>query len=321
MKRRYRVLGFAATLVVTALFVLYAARALRGQDLSVYGTPRALLGIVLASLCWCASAPLMAWAWREMLNGLGLQRTMRELTAILGITQFAKYVPGNVAQYLGRGGMCLVRGIPARAIAATVLLETLLLVAAAGMVGVGTGIWSGVGLQTVRHHGSQLVLVAILVGLTAFALLLFRQFAPRLLEHLAPRHAHVLEGDLFPPQRKLVHAFILYCGLYVAVGVGLVALAHLLLPDYRHDNWLLIAAFSLAWVVGFITPGAPAGLGIREGLLLLMLAPIYATAPAGVLVIALRIATTLGDVLLFGAGWLLLPRVAKPTHARISADR
>jgi len=321
MKRRYRVLGLAATLLVTALFVLYAARALRGQDLSVYETPRALSGIVLASLCWCATAPMMALAWRGMLNGLGVLRTTRELIAILGITQFAKYVPGNVAQYMGRVGMCLARGIPARAIAATTVLETLLLIAAAGVVGVGTGIWSGIGLQMVRHHVSRLFLVAILVGLVASGLVVFRGLAPRLAKRFSPGHAHLLEGDLFPPQRKMVHAFILYCGLYLAVGIGLVVLAHLLLPNYRHDDWLLIAAFSLAWVVGFVTPGAPAGLGIREGLLLLMLAPMYSAAPAGVLVIALRIATTLGDALLFGAGWLLLPRVVKPTRAKISADR
>ena len=34
---------------------------------------------------------------------------------------------------------------------------------------------------------------------------------------------------------------------------------------------LSIFAFSLSWVVGFITPGAPAGLGIREATLILFL--------------------------------------------------
>jgi uncharacterized membrane protein YbhN (UPF0104 family) len=61
-------------------------------------------------------------------------------------------------------------------------------------------------------------------------------------------------------------------------------------------------------VVGFVTPGAPGGLGVREGLMLLMLAPVYSTASAGILVIALRIATTLGDVLILIMGMLLLPR-------------
>jgi hypothetical protein len=41
--------------------------------------------------------------------------------------------------------------------------------------------------------------------------------------------------------------------------------------------------------------------------MLLMLAPVYSAAIASVLVIALRIATTLGDVLILTAGFLVLP--------------
>jgi hypothetical protein len=47
---------------------------------------------------------------------------------------------------------------------------------------------------------------------------------------------------------------------------------------------------------------------VREGLLLLMLGPVYGAALAGVLIIALRIATVFGDFLCALAGWLLLPR-------------
>jgi len=61
-------------------------------------------------------------------------------------------------------------------------------------------------------------------------------------------------------------------------------------------------------VVGFVTPGAPGGLGVREGLMLLMLAPVYSTASSAILVIALRIATTLGDVLILMGGIVMLPR-------------
>jgi uncharacterized membrane protein YbhN (UPF0104 family) len=96
--------------------------------------------------------------------------------------------------------------------------------------------------------------------------------------------------------------------MYVCAGAGLVVLAHLLLPEAVHDNLLLVASFSLAWVVGFVTPGAPGGLGVREGLLLLMLAPVYSPASASVLVIALRIATTVGDSLSFASGFLILPK-------------
>lgn len=308
MKHVWRTLGSIAALIVTALFVWYVVRSLRGHDLSVYATPRAALGIVLAAILWSCGAPLLTLAWHGMLAGLGIQKARRELFGIVGITQFAKYVPGNVAQYIGRVGMSLHRGIPARPLAVTLILETLLVVAAAVVMGVGTGALSEVGLQAVRRHGAQLAVIAALVALAIIGLFVFRRIAPALLRRFAPRYAPALDGTLLPPQASLARAFVLYCGMYVAMGIGLILLAHFLLPDAPHDYWLLIAVFALAWVVGFVTPGAPGGLGVREGLMLLMLAPVYTAASASVLVIALRIATTLGDILILIAGFVSLPK-------------
>lgn len=308
MKRSYRALGLAAGLVVTVLFAVYVVRSLRGHDLSVYATPRAALGIVLAAVLWSCGAPLLALAWRGMLAGLGVHKRLRELFAIIGITQFAKYVPGNVAQYIGRVGMSLAHGIPARPLAVTLIVETLLVIAAAIVMGVGTGALSEVGLQAVRHHGAQLALIAAVVVLAIIGLFVFRRIAPALLRRFAPRYAPALDGTLLPPQASLAWALASYCAMYICMGIGLILLAHFLLPEAPHDHWLLIAVFALAWVVGFVTPGAPGGLGVREGLMLLMLAPVYATASAGILVIALRIATTLGDVIVLVAGVVVMPR-------------
>ena len=308
MKRVYRSLGMTAGLIVTVLFVWYVVRTLRGHDLSVYATPRAALGILLAAILWSCGAPLLALAWRGMLAGLGIRRSWRELFAIIGITQFAKYVPGNVAQYIGRVGMSLARGIPARPLAVTVILETLLVVAAAVVMGASTGALSEIGLQVVRRHGAQLALIVLLVLLAIAGLFVFRRVAPALLKRFAPEYAPSLDGALLPPQTCLARAFVLYCCMYAGMGIGLIVLAHFVLPDAPHDYWLLIAVFALAWVVGFTTPGAPGGLGVREGLMLLMLAPAFSAASASVLVIALRIATTLGDILILVAGFLLLPQ-------------
>jgi len=308
VKRVYRSLGLTAGLAVTALFVWYVIRTLRGHDLSIYATPRAAFGIVLAALLWSCGAPLLALAWRTMLRGLDVRRSWRELLAIVGITQFAKYVPGNVAQYIGRVGMSLARGIPARPLAVTLVLETLLVIAAAVVMGVGTGALSEVGLQAVRLHGAQLALIAALVALAIAGLFALRRIAPSLLKRFAPKYAPTLDGTLLPPQASLACAFALYCVMYAGMGIGLILLAHFLLPGAPDDDWLLIAVFALAWVVGFVTPGAPGGLGVREGLMLLMLAPVYTTTAASVLVIALRIETTLGAVISLIAGGILLPR-------------
>jgi hypothetical protein len=307
MRRAYRWLGLLGALLVTAWFVVYVVRSLRGHDFSAYATPRAAIGIALATLLWSCGAPLLALAWHGLLDGLHVNRTRRELFGIVGVTQFAKYVPGNVAQYIGRVGMSLGRGIPARPLAVTLILETLLVIAAAVVVGVGAGAMSDIGLQVLRLHGAQITLIAVLVVMAIIGLLAVRRFAPALLRRVAPRYAPALDGALLPPQGSLSRAFVLYCAIYLVSGSGMILLARLLVPGAPHDYWLLISVFALAWVVGFITPGAPGGLGVREALMVLMLAPAYTAASASVLVIALRIATTLGDALILVIGLLLLP--------------
>jgi hypothetical protein len=220
-----------------------------------------------------------------MLVGVGTKKHWRELYGIMGISQFAKYIPGHVAQYAGRVGMSLARGISARALAVTIILETLLMIIAAIAVGAGTGVLS-----------------------TIAGMFVFRRIAPSLLRRFAPKFAPALDGALLPSTICLVRAVVLYCVMYLMTGASSIVLASFLLPGAPHDYWLLIAALTLAWVVGFVAPGAPAGLGVREGLLLLMLAPAYTAASASILIIALRIVTTLGDVLILGSGLMLLPR-------------
>ncbi|MDQ2972836.1 MAG: hypothetical protein M3R20_07650, partial [Pseudomonadota bacterium] len=140
MKRRHHILGSIAGIAVTVIFLVYVARSLRGHDLTAYATPRAFAGIGLATLFYCLSLPLIAWAWRDLLRGLAVIKSGRELTAILAITQFAKYLPGNVGQYVGRTTMSLSRGIGLRAFGVTVVIEMISLMGAALLVGIGAGL-------------------------------------------------------------------------------------------------------------------------------------------------------------------------------------
>lgn len=125
--------------------------------------------------------------------------------------------------------------------------------------------------------------------------------------------ARALDGALLPPQTPLARAFMRYGLMYGLVSANLTVLARFLLPGVPHDFWLLVAAFALAWIVGFVTPDAPAGLGVREDSLLLMLASMYSTATVSILVIAMRITMALGDVLNLIVVFLLRPRTTKKT--------
>ena len=60
-----------------------------------------------------------------------------------------------------------------------------------------------------------------------------------------------------------------------------------------------IGVNSIAWVAGFITPGASGGIGIREIVIVALLTPYITQPKALVLAIILRLVTICGDLLSF----------------------
>ena len=54
-----------------------------------------------------------------------------------------------------------------------------------------------------------------------------------------------------------------------------------------------------AWLAGFIIPGAPGGIGVREAVLIFFVTPIIGEPQSIAVAIALRFVTLLGDVCFF----------------------
>jgi len=73
-----------------------------------------------------------------------------------------------------------------------------------------------------------------------------------------------------------------------------------------------IAVFSAAWIAGFLAPGAPAGLGIREAILLTGLGPTFGAQAAVEIAILFRALSVTADLVALCVGALLLRSTATP---------
>ena len=92
------------------------------------------------------------------------------------------------------------------------------------------------------------------------------------------------------------------------VGLALDLLAHNVFAANESQILLLTGAYAAAWVLGFIMPGAPGGLGVREAVLLAAFDPIYGSGVAVGLTLSPRLVTTLGDAALFLGGLAMRPQ-------------
>ena len=68
---------------------------------------------------------------------------------------------------------------------------------------------------------------------------------------------------------------------------------------------LLTGVFAVAWVAGYVTPGAPGGLGVREAILIAGLGPIYGPGTAAALALIVRVCSVVADGLGFLSGLVL----------------
>lgn len=319
MKRWFRHFGLLLGIVATIAFVFYAVHALKGQDLSQYVSMSAITGIAIAAFGYSLIIPMSALAWRRLLKDMGVFRAWTELSIIMAITQLAKYIPGNVGQHVGRAAMSMGRGIPLRPYSVSVVTEMVLAVLAAGVTGfAGCGL-AGMGSSVWQKHSTvAMPFIAILACGFILAVAMGRRLAPQLLRRLLPGARDGAAPVVLPGNGALALAFVTYVLNYAVFGTGIVIMVMLLLPG-REASWLLLTGcFALAWVIGFFAPGAPAGLGVREGLLLALLQFTYSQPDALLIVIALRLATTAGDVLCFviGAAALFISgRRTGPGHA------
>jgi uncharacterized membrane protein YbhN (UPF0104 family) len=120
-----------------------------------------------------------------------------------------------------------------------------------------------------------------------------------------------------PGPRATFGALAAYVFNYLIIGLGLWLLASAMgLPD-AFDYGLVTAVFALSWVLGFLAPGAPAGLGAREGIMLLLLNGSASGQSVVIFVLMARVVTMLGDALCFCVGSLAGSGVSN-THKGVS---
>jgi uncharacterized membrane protein YbhN (UPF0104 family) len=297
-----RVARVVGALVVAMSLLFIGAQLWSHRDwLADWRPDQATLLVVLAgTLFYGLGSLLLSAAWTRLLHWCG-EDEARFATChpVYGRTQIAKYLPGNVFQYLGRQVLGHRAGLSQLGMAAASVYEILAFLLAAGLLGaLGIGV---LGLAT----GDLLTPARLgLILLAAAGLLLGATLAAPRAARLAgidPRRA--ARGSLL---RDLLPAFAAYALFVIMMGLILSALVAVCAgaPSMR-ELGILVTGFAAAWVAGFVTPGAPGGLGVREAMMLLVLSPMIGDSLALVVALLFRIITVAGDLVFFvSAHWL-----------------
>jgi hypothetical protein len=140
-------------------------------------------------------------------------------------------------------------------------------------------------------------LLAIVIAGAALALAVavrpafFRRWARALLARRGLEFPSLLRG------RQLALVILVNTLAWLATGGAAYLLVRALVTHLNVSPVWLAAVYSFAWLLGFIVPLLPGGLGLRDGVLVALLATRIGAGPATAVALALRVAATFGELL------------------------
>ena len=201
-------------------------------------------------------------------------------------TEIAKYLPGNIFHFVGRQAIASKLGISQKTMGKVSLLFMSLLV------------------------------LSTLVAATFFAL--FATYIPFYLKALLFVGSVIALVSLkfVYPTFEFVKKLYLSLILTISIAWQGVILAWIVLYQIDEPSWslfsLVAGVYIISWLIGFVTPGASGGLGVREGAFVAIVHFLHLPVSLDITlfsIILVRVLNIFVDILMYFSTFLLTKRV------------
>ena len=279
-----------------------------GVDLALLSTvnpeawrPRPVLflsscALLAVGYLWSASL------WGRLVRDLGGPRLpVWTAVRVFMVANLGRYIPGKIWQIAGLAYLAKREGVQTSVATGAAILGQGIALLGAALVGFGA-------LFGANELWREVGLVGLLAGIGAVSTIIAAVVIPGLFRHVVAFWFRVTRTD--PPADGLgsgnagLRWLTLY-GMNWAIYAAAFWLLYLSFGEWR--TFLQVGpAFAAAYVAGYIAIFAPAGAGIREGVLVVLLQPIMAREAAVVLAVVARLWTTAVELIpaaLLAVGW------------------
>ena len=218
-----------------------------------------------------------------------------------------KYIPGNVFQYVGRNQLAADMDISHVDVACATVLDIFFCVLWTAVI---SAVLLGGRIAELFGRYGRGLLIAAVVGaavIAAAAVLCRLKFSERFMNYIS-RYSKAFEKAKRP--MLLRGAFYYFLQNAVSASMYFVCLLLIIPQAGAKELVMLTGAFMFAWIIGFVTPGAPGGIGIREGVMIFVCGGSYPDRIV-LFVLVMRIASVFADVAAFIIGRVYAKAVSK----------
>ena len=202
-------------------------------------------GISLLGYVWTG------YVWGYILKALGHPVPAGWAIRTFLQTNIAKYLPSNLLHLYGRTLAAKNIGVPTAAASLSVILDSLLVIASGWILG----------LLSVPKQG----VLAACLGLIAILVVIHPRILGFFTNKLKLPFKKRAEGEPIPVIKRYPLDLLLGEVIYVFLrGVAFVFTVWAITEVPFSQFPRLVSVYTIAWLMGYLTPGAPGGLGVYE---------------------------------------------------------
>ena len=242
--------------------------------------------------------------WFMLLRDFNVQLPIWKVQVIFLLSQFAKYLPGNIGHYVGRVYLSNKHCIPVSITINTMLMELIWLFFVGiclSLVAIFLIVDIGIISSYVHYSMTQLIVLGAILFITPWIIVAgFKKLEPFIRRFTSDK-----VRISYPKPKSIVILIFLYVICFFSIGIVLWLQAKFIYGDHAISVISITVLFAIAWTAGYITPGAPGGIGVREAVMVIVLSQITSPGIAIGLSITFRITTTASDLLAFLIGTLI----------------
>jgi glycosyltransferase 2 family protein len=291
-----RIAGIVVGIALFGTLIVYLWRAVGAGELALERASPGPIFVAVALLI--AAYAAQASAWHLLVRAVGGNQKATVDGGCWAVSLLGKYIPGKVFNAVGR--MMLYRGsLPGAAgVTAALVVEVLLTLTAAACVALVMLVQVGGVAPT-----SAVVAAAVMAGGGLVAT--FSTLFDRAAGWLSARVLRTPMPGTIAPMRRIA-PFALHVVSHLLMGAGLYALILGWHAAVSPPAAAIIGALCLSGIAGVAALFVPAGLGVREGVLVWMLVGFTTPAFAALIAVAARVWLTAGDAIAVAVGaWLV----------------
>lgn len=260
------------------------------------------ISLIVLLLAWIATV----WSLQRIFAALDYDIPFSDVYTIYFRSIAGKYLPGKLWQIAGSTYLAAKRGIP-EGISVTSFVMGQAYWILSGMVLIGCGAAVGLFKDSTGFLSTlKWTFIPAIIGIIIVAI------KPKYMEAPMNWMLQLLKRekvDIDISFRVSIKILAYYLVCWSIFGLAFWFFVSSLTPVSFDRYLILTAVFSAAIIIGFLSLFAPGGIGVREGILILLLtyANDFQVPLPSIIALGFRLVMTISEIISFGLTWVIRP--------------